>query len=195
MEYIIAGLTKQKNYWLKNEENIMLNQAFPRSRLKVIEAENGPEGDVQVEEILNHRNRRGRIEYLVKWTHLPEYETSWESEDTLEDNVAIQNYWSTLTGDDVYSNFERPENAQIRKENKKELKDDPTYYPPKLPCKPFKELYSSDSENDVAGQPSMKETTNDIKNSVISPPLEGISTLSHRIRRKPRVDYTLSFPR
>jgi len=60
---------------------------------------------------LNHRNRRGQIEYLIKWTNLPEYETSWEAEDTLEDNVAIQNHWSTLTGDDVYSNFERPENA------------------------------------------------------------------------------------
>jgi len=47
----IAGLTKLKNYWLKNEEGVMLNQAFPRSRLKVVETGNEPEGDVQVEEI------------------------------------------------------------------------------------------------------------------------------------------------
>ena len=41
------------------------------------------EEEYEVERILNHRNRRNRKEYLVKWKGYPEYDASWEPESHL----------------------------------------------------------------------------------------------------------------
>ena len=40
--------------------------------------------EYEVEKRLNHRKRRGKIQFLVNWTNYPEHENTWEDEHILE---------------------------------------------------------------------------------------------------------------
>lgn len=56
----------------------------------------GDHYEIEVEDILDERIRRGRTEYLVKWKGLPREENTWEPRSHLEDehgiNVKLQEY-------------------------------------------------------------------------------------------------------
>jgi hypothetical protein len=45
--------------------------------------------EYEVDAILNHRKRHGKMEYLVKWKHYHEEDSSWESEDNLSNAKKI----------------------------------------------------------------------------------------------------------
>ena len=59
----IDGITARNNYWVKNANGERLKDAYPLSRLKVVELME-PEKQVSydVELIKDHRSRNGRIE-------------------------------------------------------------------------------------------------------------------------------------
>lgn len=40
--------------------------------------------EYEVEEILNHRKKRGKQQYLIKWKNYPDHENTWEDEENLE---------------------------------------------------------------------------------------------------------------
>ena len=44
------------------------------------------------EEILKHRNRNGKVEYLVKWLSFPKSQSTWEPEHDILDRRLIDSY-------------------------------------------------------------------------------------------------------
>jgi hypothetical protein len=77
--YTIAGRDNNGNYILQSRRGVNMRQKYPISQLKVVTEEGLKEHpeSFEVEEIRDHRIRRGRISYFVKWTGLPEEECSW----------------------------------------------------------------------------------------------------------------------
>jgi len=55
------------NYVLENRLGAQMKQTYPISRLKVVEPDPDEPNVYEVEKILDHRSRRGKLEYFVKW--------------------------------------------------------------------------------------------------------------------------------
>ena len=54
--------------------------------------------EYEVESILNHRSRRGQMQYLVKWKGYPDHENSWLPETSLNNaQELLQNYKGAQT--------------------------------------------------------------------------------------------------
>ncbi|GBB92998.1 hypothetical protein RclHR1_20990002 [Rhizophagus clarus] len=70
--------------------------AYTRKELQVIPINEKPPPDLVIrgqperyvsEKILNHRTRKGQLQYLVKWERYPEDESTWEPADRLQEDV------------------------------------------------------------------------------------------------------------
>ena len=100
--FTVVGSTPKNNYWLQNERGDRLTESYPRSRLKVVNLEEevtqeeDPDAHVEVEKILDHRMRKGRIEYFVKWANQDDEENSWEPEAHFDTTECIEDYWNSL---------------------------------------------------------------------------------------------------
>lgn len=92
--YTVVEKTKRGNYKLKNAKGVELKQAQPLSRLKITNLEANDEQSFEIEDIRDHRMRRGQIEYLVKWKDFPEEDNTWEKEAQFDTTECIEEYWS-----------------------------------------------------------------------------------------------------
>lgn len=72
--YRVDGYTRLKNYWLSNRRGERLKQSFPRSQLKEVVA---IQDLYEVEKIVKSRNKKGHIEYWVKYKGKPETDNEW----------------------------------------------------------------------------------------------------------------------
>ncbi|CAF0856919.1 unnamed protein product [Brachionus calyciflorus] len=101
--YTVVGQTPNGNYWLENSKNKKLKTLYPRSRLKVVPSEVGVEEDCdkrpheEVEEIIKHRKRNGKIQYLVKWKDFPDDQNEWVNEDDFDTTEIIEEYQRKIT--------------------------------------------------------------------------------------------------
>ena len=120
--YFIDGITKHKNYWLKDTDNKRLKGALPLSRLKLkrklthlqIEpsndtpststpnilkqtvlplCDNTDETFYKIEKILKNRIRNKKKEFFVKWENLPETENSWVKAKDFQSKQTIKDYF------------------------------------------------------------------------------------------------------
>jgi hypothetical protein len=82
------------NYNLKNSLNQVLSKAYPLCHLKVVMTTD--ETLVVFEKIIeNKSNRRGQLEYLVKYVDKPLDEASCVKESHFTSTDLIEEYWST----------------------------------------------------------------------------------------------------
>jgi hypothetical protein len=97
--YFIDGITRRQNYWLRDASNIRMKGALPLSRLKVIDKiiqnkiqfTNPIEGEyLDIDNIIDNRQRNKKREFLVKWKDLPESENSWVVEENFSDPLIIK---------------------------------------------------------------------------------------------------------
>ena len=51
--------------------------------------------EYEVEAILNHRKRRGKVQYLVKWKGYADHENSWVTEKDLENAKEVLQQYKT----------------------------------------------------------------------------------------------------
>ena len=52
---------------------------------------------ILMERILDHRRRRNKMQYLVKWRNFDDTNNTWEPEDHFFDPASITIYWSART--------------------------------------------------------------------------------------------------
>jgi len=84
--YTIHATSTQGNYWLLNEDHVLLKNSYPITKLKIIE--NVSEKEPEIEEILKVRTKNKKREYLVKWNN--KEETVWLAEEKFN-NIEILN--------------------------------------------------------------------------------------------------------
>lgn len=58
------------------------------------------DGEYEVEQILNHRKKGRRTEFLVKWKGYTE--NTWETEDKFNDTECIDDYWDKVNAEEEY---------------------------------------------------------------------------------------------
>ena len=96
----VSGITEKGNYWLRNEKGKELKQSIPKSRIKVISGDlfdTNQKEHYDVEKILKHRYRHGKIQYYVKWVDYSNDECTWEPEENFDSLECIEEYWNTIT--------------------------------------------------------------------------------------------------
>ena len=49
-----------------------------------------------VEKIIKHRYRNGKVEYYVKWKDCDEHECTWEPEENFDSLECIEKYWNEI---------------------------------------------------------------------------------------------------
>ena len=91
----IQGRTNKGNYWLVNDKGEKLNKSYPLSRLKVVVQAKDENTTFEVEKIIDHRTRNGKIEYFVKWKSFSDDENTWEPETHFNTTECIEEYWKT----------------------------------------------------------------------------------------------------
>jgi hypothetical protein len=98
--FFIDGITRRQNYWLRDSSNIRMKGALPLSRLKVkdkitqnkLQSTNPIDGEyLDIDSILENRQRNKKREFFVKWKDLPESENSWVEEENFADPIIIKN--------------------------------------------------------------------------------------------------------
>jgi hypothetical protein len=101
--YKITGRTAMGNYILENRLGAQMKQSYPISRLKVVEPDPDESNVYEVEKILDHRSRRGKLEYFVKWKGYSDSECSWVKESNFDTTEIIEEYWeaNTMPPDDT----------------------------------------------------------------------------------------------
>ena len=97
------------NYILRNADGRELKRAYPLDRLKVESVSTvtvpqptaaAPADDIEgnqlydVEDILDSRIRKGRVEYFVLWGGYPRSQATWEAETQFVDLAPIDRYWA-----------------------------------------------------------------------------------------------------
>ncbi len=95
--YKIIGGTKHGNYRLESMTGVELKQSFVPERLKKLPddiEENDPNAHFEIEEIIKHRKRAKKYEYLVRWKNHSEEENTWEPESSFDTIQCIEEYWS-----------------------------------------------------------------------------------------------------
>ncbi len=98
--YTVVSHDEHDNFNLKNSLNQVLSKAYPLCHLKVVMMTD--ETLVVIEKTIEHKsNRRGQLEYLVKYVDKPldEAYRLKESHFTLTD--LIEEYWSTQKNENV----------------------------------------------------------------------------------------------
>ena len=95
--YKIVGRTAMGNYILENRVGKQMKQTYPISRLKVVEPDPEESEVYEVEKILDHRSRRGKLEYFVKWKGYSDSECSWVKESNFDTTEVIEEYWEART--------------------------------------------------------------------------------------------------
>lgn len=61
-----------------------------------------PKGIFEVEKVLAHRqNRKGKLQFLLKWKGFPSSENTWEKEDNLNCRDLIEEYWQSVATQEV----------------------------------------------------------------------------------------------
>ena len=73
-----------------------MQQAYLLSRLKTVEPEH-PDNHHELERILDHRRRGGKLEYFVKWKHFADSECSWVKETDFDTTEILVEYWEKQT--------------------------------------------------------------------------------------------------
>ena len=68
-----------------------------KARRAGAEAKNHDEEVYAVEEIRDHRVRRGQLQYLIKWMNYGEEENTWEPSENVSD-ASIVEYWENRRG-------------------------------------------------------------------------------------------------
>ena len=95
----VDSVTPKGNYWLKNNAGERLRQSIPLQRLKVVEKPDHKDDSYEVEKILQHKKRNGRLFYLVKWSNCPESDSTWEPESNFNTTECIEEYWQNLNAE------------------------------------------------------------------------------------------------
>ena len=107
--YVVERMDRAGNYCLRSTDGTLLQRAVPLPRLRVVDTSNAPDSDLtvvdapsstdlyDVEAILQHRTRRGVLEYLVKWARYSEAEATWEPDSQFVDMTPVERYWAALT--------------------------------------------------------------------------------------------------
>ncbi len=80
---------------MENLRGNKMRQTYPVSQLKTVAEETDEK--CEVEKILDHRVRLGKLEYFVKWADYPLEECSWVKESEFETTECIDAYWDSLT--------------------------------------------------------------------------------------------------
>jgi hypothetical protein len=73
-----------------------MQHAYPLSRLKIV-APKLLENHHELERILDHRRRGGKLEYFVKWKHYADSECSWVKETDFDTSEILEDYWEKQT--------------------------------------------------------------------------------------------------
>jgi hypothetical protein len=75
-----------------------MKQTYPLSRLVLVTPDE-PADNVhqEVEKIMDHRRRRGQLEYFVKWKAFSESENAWVKESDFDTTDIIEDYWNNTT--------------------------------------------------------------------------------------------------
>jgi hypothetical protein len=104
--YKVQRRTRRGNYILTNSKDEPLKNSYPLDRLKLQITPTdttepiAPDNELlDVEDILDHRIHKGRVEYLVKWAGYPEDDASWEPESQFVDLSKIDEYWTKTEED------------------------------------------------------------------------------------------------
>jgi hypothetical protein len=109
--YSVHSHTTHGNYWLLNEENIILDRSYPLAQLKVLRKHGNDQREE--EEIIDDRIRNGAHEYLIRWKNKPE--PSWINEARITKISMLERYLQekvnqgTGTQTNVETPFQPPE--------------------------------------------------------------------------------------
>jgi hypothetical protein len=97
-KFEIAGYTRVGNYLLKNFKGEILRQHYAANKLKPIIPEDPDDGreTYEVEKILDSRNEKGKIEYLVRWKGLGPEEDEWLGEEFFDTVEVINEYYKNI---------------------------------------------------------------------------------------------------
>jgi hypothetical protein len=87
---------KGGSYILRDTAGDELDRPVPRDQIKIVpnEVEDDEGSDYEVEQILNHREVNGKMEYLIKWKGYDE--ETWEPEQNLHDDDTKKRYWDIV---------------------------------------------------------------------------------------------------
>jgi hypothetical protein len=90
------GHEKGGSYRLKDAAGEELDRPVPRDQLKIVPDEvYDDEGcNYEVDQIVNHREINGKMEYLIKWTGYDE--ETWEPEENVHDEDTKKRYWDIV---------------------------------------------------------------------------------------------------
>jgi hypothetical protein len=98
--YTVVSRDEHDNFNFKNSFNQVLSKEYPLCLLKVVMTTD--ETLVVFEKIKEHKsNRRGQLEYLVKYVEIPLDEASWVKESQISSTDLIEEYWLTQKNEDV----------------------------------------------------------------------------------------------
>ena len=93
--YTVVGRSSNGNYILTNRLGRKMKQTYPLSRLVTVTPDEPIPKDLYLmEKIVDHRRRRGQLEYFVKWKDFSESENSWVREAEFDDTDIINEYWA-----------------------------------------------------------------------------------------------------
>jgi transposase InsO family protein len=105
--YTIVDKKSRSTYQLKDDTGELLQRHVPIDQMKVISTpdnipaqapEHDPDTEVFVmEEVLDHRERGGKIEYRIKWKGYPVSQASWIEDSRVNDTNIIDKYFKSLT--------------------------------------------------------------------------------------------------
>ena len=110
------GSTKQKDtIILKEKKQHIVNQQKVSSYSSYSDSEDEV---YEVEEIVNHRKKNGKIQYFLKWVGYSSSENTWEFEESLNCPDLVKEYWKKKGNEKIKRNelkmFQKKE-LEIRK--------------------------------------------------------------------------------
>jgi hypothetical protein len=88
----IVRRTKGGAYQIEDSSGNLLPRDLPPSKLKPISDQPLPTS-YEVEAIVNHRDKKNNIEYLVKWKNYPSDDNTWEPPASFDSDRPILQYW------------------------------------------------------------------------------------------------------
>ena len=94
----IVDRTKMGNYIIKNAKGEILKEQFALNKLKPINIDDSElsKESYEIEEIIDSRNNKGKLQFLVKWKNYSDEENEWIGEEMFDTVEIIDEYFKRI---------------------------------------------------------------------------------------------------
>ena len=106
--FFIYKITENGNYKLKNEKGEIIDESFPRWRLKLAKQVRIPNTCIsenkehqknvknEIEKIVDHKKIGRSFKYLIKWKNFPTIENEWKKATDIQEKYLINEYHNNM---------------------------------------------------------------------------------------------------